>query len=526
MERLPRPNIDHLESDFWIDEAIWGYQLADEQTPWLTFLEFLGIVQSEALAGRAFCESAERQLRYKTYHRLHLRNILFNNPRLEAILEESVDEKERWQRWLTEMQETAGGIDQPDFSYLRSRFNNFRDLVLLVKFLQSNIIEGNANKRWSSRFIFPYGPHCLYEDLHITRDQVVNDRRFFAHTGELLYLMLCRSGRGDTILYLLNKLGLVTNQPGTKPLPAVHAKWDRLVAALQPAEDHQLLAEAAPQWAYLPYPQLPDYQELATDCYNILQNEMPNYDAVPHLVTITGLHLIRYLLSRAQTVLGLPAFPTFIVEILSPGKTAVRDLSANQFAENNNLSTKAVDAYVTAITQHPQWQACQTEQAPIEQAALLLQDMFGWVEAETWLTKTDSLDRTLAVLRERAVDHHETHLGKFHRNWTREIGLASNRGSKRMRYLPTDALLKTLVLASVDVRMEFQEFLATLYQKYGLIIGDRQAAEAIGSGQADQTAFSDNARRLEQRLSSLGLLQRLSDACAYIQNPFALEGGN
>jgi hypothetical protein len=522
MERLPRPNINDIDSEFWIDEAIWGYQLADEQTPWLTFLEFLGIAQSEALAGRAFQESADNTLRYKTYHRLYLRNILFNNPRLETILEESVDDKERWQKWLTEMQETAGGIDEPDFSYLRSRFSSFRDLVLLVKFLQSNILEGNANKRWSSRFVFPYGPNCLYEDLQVTRDQVVNDQRFFAHTGELLYLMLCRSGQGENILYRLAKLGLVTSEKFSE----FHFKWDRLVAALQPTEDSKLFDKDDHQLAYLPYRQLSDYQDLATDWDNILQNEMPNYDAVPHLVTITGLHLLRYLLSRAQVVLGLQPFPTFVVEILAPGKTAVRDLSANQFSENNNLSTKAVDAYITAITQHPQWQACLAEQAPAAVAAKLLRDTYGWTEAETVLASNDSLEKVLAILRERAKDHHEGHLGKFHRQWTREIGLASNRSSKRMRYLPTDALLKTLVIASVPFKMEFQEFLATLYQKYGLIIGDRQAAEVVERGEADQTAFSDNARRLEHRLSSLGLLQRLSDACAYIQNPFALEGGS
>jgi len=69
--------------------------------------------------------------------------------------------------------------------------------------------------------------------------------------------------------------------------------------------------------------------------------------------------------------------------------------------------------------------------------------------------------------------------------------------------------------------MEFQEFLEILYVKYGLIIGDKQAAVYINTGRADQEAFFENAARLEQRLSSMGLLKRLSDACAYVENPFA-----
>jgi hypothetical protein len=126
-------------------------------------------------------------------------------------------------------------------------------------------------------------------------------------------------------------------------------------------------------------------------------------------------------------------------------------------------------------------------------------------------------------LRDQAVKRHQQHLGKFHGSWSREIGLSSSRSSRRTRYAPTDSLLKTLVLASVPTRMEFQEFLAKLHQKYGFIIGDRQAEDLINSGNADREDFVANAERLERRLASIGLLKRLSDACAYVQNPFASE---
>ncbi|CAM5198664.1 hypothetical protein UACE39S_02881 [Ureibacillus acetophenoni] len=73
-------------------------------------------------------------------------------------------------------------------------------------------------------------------------------------------------------------------------------------------------------------------------------------------------------------------------------------------------------------------------------------------------------------------------------------------------------------------RLEFQEFLNILNMKYGFIIGDKEAVEVTSSGQADLEAFSDNAIRLEQRLSSMGLLRRLSNAVAYVENPFAKDG--
>ena len=90
-----------------------------------------------------------------------------------------------------------------------------------------------------------------------------------------------------------------------------------------------------------------------------------------------------------------------------------------------------------------------------------------------------------------------------------------------MRYAPGDQLLASLVLAIVPRRMDFQRFLATLFERYGFVIGHRQAQCYIESGESDQKSFEDNARRLELRLASLGLLRRLSDACAYVENPFS-----
>ena len=100
-----------------------------------------------------------------------------------------------WSTWLALMTENAGGLDRPDFAYLRDRFETFQDFASVVSFLQSSAIEGGSNKRWSSKFVFPFGTSALYEDVSVTATGVATDRRFFARTGEILYLMLCRSQR-------------------------------------------------------------------------------------------------------------------------------------------------------------------------------------------------------------------------------------------------------------------------------------------------------------------------------------------
>ncbi len=97
-------------------------------------------------------------------------------------------------------------------------------------------------------------------------------------------------------------------------------------------------------------------------------------------------------------------------------------------------------------------------------------------------------------------------------------------GTVETRYAPTDQLMKTLLFATVERRMEFGEFLANLFEKYGLVIGDREAERVLPADEFDRKAFQANARRLEQRLGSLGLLRRLSDACAYVENPYGGAG--
>ena len=520
-EILARPqHIEQSQLNMWVDESIWGHRLYDEQTPWLCILEMLCITQSAAKNDIAFVEGQYNDLKYEIYPRLYLRNILFNNPHIESIAAmESLDDNERWQTWMEAIASNVGGLTSPNFSYLKPRFGSFKDFAEIVKFLQSSAIEGDSNKRWSSKFVFPYGPDCLYEDLRVTGDRFSNDRRFFGRTGELLYLMLCRSGRGAEILARLENTGII-NRNYSKDYRG--SKWNQIVLALQEPQERNTPPRQSGSPPYLPCAQLPEYERLADDWIDILGCDLPDYDALPHLVTIAGLHLIIYLLTRAKATLGEDSPPRFVLEIVAPKKTTVRELASDEYQRNQNLPQRAIEHYIRSTVDLPQWQACLNSFNPIEDAIDLLQSRFAW-SAKEESDGSGSPEALLDSLREQAVKRHQQHLGKFHGSWAREIGLSSSRSSRRTRYAPTDALLRTLVLTCVPNRIEFQEFLAILYQKYGLIVGDRQAEDLINSGDADREDFVANAARLERRLASIGLLKRLSDACAYIQNPFASE---
>ena len=122
-----------------------------------------------------------------------------------------------------------------------------------------------------------------------------------------------------------------------------------------------------------------------------------------------------------------------------------------------------------------------------------------------------------------AESRHEQHFGKIHAAWSRAVGLSSRRLSRRTRYAPNDKLLKTLVISVVDDRMQFDEFLSEIRNRYGLVIGDAEGARLVKEKLVDQEALSDNRANLETRLVGLGLVRRLSDSCSFVENPFIFE---
>jgi len=508
MEILARPP-EHEERNgpaFWIDEAIWGHRLHDEQTPWLTFLEFMTVLLSENKDGRALRERALNTLSYKPQVQLRLRNLIFNNPHVTSILAEDRPDEAAWSLWLEKMADSAGGLDDANFAYLRERFETFNDFAAVVTFLQGSSIEGSSNKRWSSKFVFPFGPHALYEDLNVSpKGSYTNDRRFFARTGEVLYLMLCRSKHADALRSLLVARFLENPAP-----------YDGMVHALQ-GEAQFAASERA--GAFLPCKTHPVFDRLAEDWLAILSLPVPAYDAIPHLVIMTGLNLILYQLDRGNEVLGKDG-TKLVCEIVSPRRTVLRDLSADSYQHNNLLPQQAIERYVRKVTETPEWSSAVGSNDPVANAIDILRKQFEWPDGDDSDEQYTSAEGLIDQLLGRAVTRHKQHVGKIHATYSRAVGLSSRRSSRRVRYAPTDRLLKTLVVCCVERRLEFKDFLAKLYDRYGFVIGDHQARDLIDSGNADQEDFSDNARRLEERLASLGLLKRLSDSCAYVENPF------
>jgi hypothetical protein len=503
---LPPPDSFDQSSSMWVDEAIWGHRLYDEQLPWMVFLEFLNVFHYEEEKARAFKEPGGlNTLKYRAAHRLHLRNILFNNPHMGEIRQNFPNDSNRWDAWLKRMN-AAKGIAHPQFDYLRSHFHSFDDFCEIVSLVRSTSLEVNSNKRWTSKFVFPYGKDCLYEDLD--NNASTNDRRFFGRTGEMLYLMFCRTQRKDELLDALkNRL---SNTDST---------WESIIRCLQPPDDESLGSERAN--AFLPYIEHPCFDALAEDWLAILRLRIPGFDVLPHLVSLAGLYLIKYQLGVSQQLLGNLDPLHFICEVVAQKKTLVREISCDVYQSNNLLSAQAVEEFIDRIERSQAWQQAISENGAFERCRKILLDEARW--GDDYDGPPNDPEQLIVALRHAAMKRHRQHVANIHRNYGRDIGLVSRRGTVKFRYAPTDALLKTLLFANVEKRTELHQFLERLHTRYGLIFGDKQAELVLSKGEFEKKAFQANCRRLEQRLGSLGVLKRLSDGCAYVVNPYSVS---
>jgi len=498
------PREDYRDNSMWVDEQVWGHRLWDSQRPWLLFLEFLNVAEASHRTEQLF-QNGNHPLLFKPYKRLHLRNILFNNEVLTRIAERYSDSNSAWNAWLEWMSVNAKGVLPRDFSYLKGRFHSFQQFVSLVSILRGSAVESEANKRWSSRFVFPFGPNALYEDLNISpAGKVSREYIYFGRTGELMYLMLCRSRKRDELVSRFASMLSGENQ------------WNKLLALFQPdgSEDQETRANS-----FLPYADHPVFDLLADDWLHVLSLELPGFDALPHLVTLGAFHVMLYQLRVSSEFVSKPLH--FICEIVAPKKTLVRELSAYNYQENSLLSQKAIEAYLTGISASERWQQAKSQASAFTACKAILEELVRWPNDPEDYEGCSEPDALTAELRRAALARHKQHVANIHRQYGRDIGLVSKRGTNRLRYAPTDSLLKTLVLANVSRRMEYKEFLDVLFTRYGLVIGEREAERVLSHEDFEKKAFQTNSHRLEQRLSSLGMLRRLSDACAYAQNTLA-----
>ncbi len=376
----PHPNLDHGIS-LWLDEQIWGHRLWDAQSPWLVFLEFLTVAEACYRDHRLLEIGAPYPLSFRPQQRMHLRNILFNSDDMIRIAEEQPDSPAAWELWLARMAERAQGVPDRDFSYLKERFHSFEEFARVIGLIRASVVERGRNKRWSSRFVFPFGAQALYEDLNANEKTNKATREYinFGRTGELLYLMLCRSAHRDALIPVVTGMVAASN------------RWDRLVGLLQPGNPGD---NATRGKSYLPYATHPVFDALAEDWLAVSRLVLPGFDAYPHYVSLAALHLMRYHILVAASWAeagsqgvnnGIEVSPSaisasvhMICEIVAPRKTLVRELSLASYGRNDALSPRALEQFIDRFRQSEPWKRAAAEPGGFEACRNYLQKMLWW----------------------------------------------------------------------------------------------------------------------------------------------------
>jgi hypothetical protein len=499
----------------WCDYAIWGLLFYDDQSPWLTLVECIHICfDQKRKHGRVFPHPApepsgeHEPVVYCQPLNHPLRHLIFRDSDVARIAAtRSADDRARWTEWLAGIAEFYPNIS---LDYLQKRFSTFGEMARSVELLRSIDIEPHSPKRWTSHHLLPLGPTMLFPDVNEADSP---DRKFMRRTGEMLYLMLNRSVQRDCLEPLIDAR-----------LLRFDGVWNRLAARLAAPADE----EKSQTCGYLPVARHQTFNRLAEDWIALLSlDRIPIENVLDPLQRVSGLFQILYILERAQEVVGdgVPVAPFFLDLVGAPGNNPIRKLSANQYKRHRTLPMEATASFVERFEGAEEWTMILASDAGAELASRTLRDRFLW--GKHYSSDPDrrpSPRDQLAELKTEAQATKGHSIVATLNNHLRQIGMLRALRRSGTWYAPSDALLEALVLANVTVPMEFTEFLDRLLRRYNIAIGPEEVRKAFqvssGALPAPMADLKENERRLEERLRVLGFLDRKSDDCAFVINPF------
>lgn len=511
------PETQNLSSvKLWCEYAIWGLLFYDDQSPWLTVVEALQICFHRKSEGETIFTAASpaasgehEAITYRLRLNNELRHMLFRDREVIRIASgQSVDDNARWQAWLDTVSRDYAGLE---LGFLQNEFDTFGEMAKSVELLRTAEIEAQSAKRWTSRHILPLGPDMLFADVN---DQDKLDRKFMRRTGEMLYLMLNRSALRDELGKLVQERLLDASSP-----------WNRLARRLGGANTASV---SDVHIGYLPMPSSSVYDRLAEDWLALLTlQNIPVENLLDPLERVSGLMQILYVLERAQDIIGDDvAVPPFFLDVLgAPGNNPIRKLSANQFKRHRSMPVEAIGAFIDAFASSVEWQAVLQSAAGGKEAMDLIAARFLWKPSRSpnpdW---TPEPEEQLTELRMQAQHSKGHSITSTFSNHAKHIGMLRAQRSSGTWYAPSDAFLEALVLANVTTPMEFGDFLNRLMTRYRIVIGPEEVRAAFNVKSSALPApladLKENERRLEDRLRVLGFLDRKSDDCAFVINPF------
>jgi hypothetical protein len=499
----------------WIAEAIWGHRIERQPASGL-LLEFLSMAEGMHRQGKLLSHDPAH-VKYVPYLSTQLRNLLFNNPNMEEIAQESSSDDEAWVSWLKTMKDGAVAKQESmrDYGYLRDRFETFRSLVEVVVMLRNIALDISSNRGWTYTLLYPIGPAAFYDEVSLARNNSGFERThtLFTRTGELAYLMLSRANE-QLRREIAEHLAAAFDAASPKNL---------LLCRLMSGNAPDLADEKS--GTYLPYETHPAFDRMAADVCALFRLRLPGTDTFAHLGPLLAFHLLLYQFETANAVLEQQDLPSLVCEILAPRMNLVRRASLCSHDDNETLGAIAIEEYMQGLLKSDEELTAALSDSDLDDSSQC--EIFKARAKVLFHLKDDLKSITLAdahsELGKRAASAYKSAGGSAVRSLAVQCGLSSKFKTTRNRYAPSDQFLRNLVYVTVTKPMKESDFLNVLYSRYRLVVGPDQATICVREEFYDPTEFTKNNERLLQRLMAMGLARRMSDSFTYIVNPI-VEG--
>jgi hypothetical protein len=252
---------------------------------------------------------------------------------------------------------------------------------------------------------------------------------------------------------------------------------------------------------------------------------MPVATSLASLARLSGLDLMLYVVERSVETVegGLGHIPPYVMDMVGgSSKGGLRKLSDALYRRHRRLPQEAMRAFVERYRAGDEWQAIEADGLAGLTARNTLAQRFLWSrdignDPYAMPTPGEQIEELLDEV-QRPRSHS---VGAMYVAHGRQSGVVVARAGVGTWYAPNDELIEALVLANVAGPVELEAFLARLHRRYHIVIGAQEAMEAFdGELPEVEASFRENERCFEERLRMLGYLERKSDDCAFVINPF------
>lgn len=576
-------NKQYMITDEWF---LSGGLINDERHDH-TLLEFLQVLVAQDREHPFETEVDEYGcVKFDRFHRFRLRNILFNNPSLTQISNKDHSSEELWaiwkQRYEDDLSQAAKGAkaknDNEDaklsseiIDSYKSQIGDFSSFVTVVKLLRSWSIDFSSKREWTTKFMFPCGPNCLFTEID---KKNTNKGTLLGGQGEVLFSMLQRAynhGKrhaSDKLGKDLFDLFLSSNDP-----------IDSYAQIIQ-AVDEERGNRSRTDSEFLAYKHLDVFDHLYEDISNLMECSLGRQDLFNAISLMSVLNLIVFeleqeykmregmLRNRVNYALNDEVFfdddlltksdisgiktsgdvdgwfkknlSYSLVICLDNKNKAIKDESNSSYLPNKKCSEESIKAYVRYrldkfieliapyLRYKPRYDDDDRELITEIVLILLVVSKSEFNNPESKKDQIKALRESLSSCKnyndltskvEKVALSRASHRNQLHTSWARFIGLLSGSRVRKPYYTISDDLLKSLVRSYLGKRpyMKLTSFLEHLKARYHFII----SKQSIGNDVSNETkeALALNETSLKEKLQDLNMLITLSDYCEYIQKP-------